>query len=122
MGNINWYISLNYCLQPGNPSLETHNARFQTYPELVTICPPALRCLVYLWEQLCSSCVQIVQSTSAASEAPPPPTSSAKPSPVRHHVRPKATAAQIPPPTSDPDAAKKLKKKKKGNLKIMFKI
>lgn len=34
----------------------------QALPELVTVCPPAMRCLVYLWDQICSNCVQIGQS------------------------------------------------------------
>lgn len=38
--------------------------KLEALPEMVTICPPALRCLVYLWEQLCSNCVQVVQSNS----------------------------------------------------------
>ncbi|XP_037938854.1 E3 ubiquitin-protein ligase highwire [Teleopsis dalmanni] len=33
-------------------------------PEIVTVLPPALRCLVFLWEQICASCVQIVQSNT----------------------------------------------------------
>ncbi|XP_068159965.1 LOW QUALITY PROTEIN: E3 ubiquitin-protein ligase highwire [Drosophila tropicalis] len=36
----------------------------QALPELVSVLPPALRCLVYLWEQICSGCVQIVQSNA----------------------------------------------------------
>lgn len=36
--------------------------KLQALPELVTVCPPAMRCLVYLWDQICSNCVQIGQS------------------------------------------------------------
>lgn len=24
-------------------------------------CPPALRCLVFLWEQICANCIQVIQ-------------------------------------------------------------
>lgn len=36
--------------------------KLQSLPEVVTVLPPALRCLVFLWEQLCSRSVEIVQS------------------------------------------------------------
>lgn len=29
------------------------------------VCPPALKCLVYLWDQLSSNCIQVVQSTAS---------------------------------------------------------
>lgn len=29
--------------------------------DMPTICPPALRCLVFLWEQICTNCVQVIQ-------------------------------------------------------------
>lgn len=27
----------------------------------VTTCPPALRCLVFLWEQISANCIQVIQ-------------------------------------------------------------
>lgn len=42
--------------------MKTEQIKLHTVPEMVTICPPALKCLVYLWEQLCTNCVEIVQS------------------------------------------------------------
>lgn len=29
------------------------------------VCPPALKCLVYLWDQLSSNCIQVVQSAAS---------------------------------------------------------
>lgn len=39
-------------------------SKLQSVPEISMTCPPALRCLVYLWEQLCSNCIQIIQSNA----------------------------------------------------------
>lgn len=36
--------------------------KLQALPEVVTVLPPALRCLVFLWEKLCSKSVEMVQS------------------------------------------------------------
>ncbi|XP_067640218.1 E3 ubiquitin-protein ligase highwire isoform X3 [Eurosta solidaginis] len=36
--------------------------KLHTLPEVVSVLPPALRCLVYLWEQVCTNCVQVMQS------------------------------------------------------------
>lgn len=38
---------------------------------MITVCPPALKCLVYLWEQLCSNCVEIVQSNASITASNP---------------------------------------------------
>lgn len=42
--------------------------KLHALPEVVTVLPPALRSLVYLWEHICSNCVQIVQSNSLNQE------------------------------------------------------
>lgn len=47
--------------------MKTEQIKLQALPELITVCPPALKCLLYLWEQLCSNCVEIVQSNAGAS-------------------------------------------------------
>ncbi|KAG4079975.1 hypothetical protein HA402_006287 [Bradysia odoriphaga] len=58
----------------GNSSV--HNRRFRkngteeqpklhALPELMIVCPPALKCLVYLWDQLSSNCIQVVQSAAS---------------------------------------------------------
>lgn len=44
--------------------------KLQALPEVVSVLPPALRCLVYLWEQICSGCVQIVQSNALEQREP----------------------------------------------------
>lgn len=31
---------------------------------VIASCPPALRCLVYLWEQISTSCIQLAQSNN----------------------------------------------------------
>lgn len=31
-------------------------------------CPPALRCLVFLWEQICANCIQVIQRTGTNME------------------------------------------------------
>lgn len=36
--------------------------KLQALPEVVTVLPPALRCLVFLWEKLCAKSVEMVQS------------------------------------------------------------
>lgn len=35
--------------------------KWEPLPEMSVSCPPALRCLVFLWEQISSNCVQVVQ-------------------------------------------------------------
>ncbi|XP_011290756.1 E3 ubiquitin-protein ligase highwire [Musca domestica] len=42
--------------------------KLHSLPEVVTVLPPALRSLVYLWEHICSNCVHIVQSNSLSQE------------------------------------------------------
>uniref|UniRef100_A0A1B0CBG1 RCR-type E3 ubiquitin transferase n=2 Tax=Lutzomyia longipalpis TaxID=7200 RepID=A0A1B0CBG1_LUTLO len=71
----------------GNSSV--HNRRrgdkckLHALPEIVTVLPPALRCLVYLWEQLCLNCVQLVQSNALATFTDQP----AKESPPNRSTR-----------------------------------
>lgn len=31
------------------------------HSEMTMSCPPALRCLVFLWEQISASCIQVIQ-------------------------------------------------------------
>lgn len=31
------------------------------HSEMSMSCPPALRCLVFLWEQICANCIQVIQ-------------------------------------------------------------
>lgn len=40
------------------------STKLHSLPEVITVLPPALRSLVYLWEKLCSNCVQLVQSNA----------------------------------------------------------
>lgn len=47
--------------------MRNEQIKLQSLPELITVCPPALKCLLYLWEQLCSNCVEIVQSNAGVS-------------------------------------------------------
>lgn len=47
-----------------NLTSEYDKQKLHSLPEVVTILPPALRCLVYLWEQVCTNCIQIVQSNT----------------------------------------------------------
>ncbi|KAL9885814.1 MYC binding protein highwire isoform 2-T2 [Glossina fuscipes fuscipes] len=42
--------------------------KLHSLPEVVTVLPPALRSLVYLWEHICANCIQIVQSNSLGHE------------------------------------------------------
>ncbi|XP_054087808.1 E3 ubiquitin-protein ligase highwire isoform X1 [Zeugodacus cucurbitae] len=46
----------------GEESEGGEKQKLHTLPEVVTVLPPALRCLVYLWEQVCTNCVQVMQS------------------------------------------------------------
>lgn len=39
--------------------------------DMPTICPPALRCLVFLWEQICTNCVQMIQRNGMGSDNDP---------------------------------------------------
>lgn len=45
----------------GEDSEGGEKPKLHTLPEVVTVLPPALRCLVYLWEQVCTNCVQVMQ-------------------------------------------------------------
>ncbi|XP_030378381.1 E3 ubiquitin-protein ligase highwire [Scaptodrosophila lebanonensis] len=49
-------------------SEDADKQKLHALPEVVTVLPPALRCLVYLWEQICANCVQIVQSNTLERE------------------------------------------------------
>lgn len=57
--------------------MKNEQIKLQSLPELITVCPPALKCLLYLWEQLCSNCVEIVQSNAGVSGGGGGPLSSA---------------------------------------------
>lgn len=74
----------------------------KSLPEMMTSCPPALRCLVYLWDQLSSNCVQIVQSNATLS--------SSKNSPAKLANKSQKT---------DTDNKKSRKNNKKGRPKRM---
>lgn len=45
-------------------------SRLDALPEMPVTCPPALRCLVFLWEQITSSCVQLAQTNNADENEP----------------------------------------------------
>lgn len=51
-----------------NPDDLGDKQKLHSLPEVVTVLPPALRSLVYLWEHICSNCVHIVQSNSLSQE------------------------------------------------------
>lgn len=36
------------------------------HSEVTMSCPPALRCLVFLWEQICANCIQTIQRNGFA--------------------------------------------------------
>lgn len=36
------------------------------HSEVSMSCPPALRCLVFLWEQICANCIQVIQRNGLA--------------------------------------------------------
>lgn len=36
-------------------------AKSDSLNEMSTSCPPALRCLVFLWEQISANCIQVIQ-------------------------------------------------------------
>ncbi|XP_055913946.1 E3 ubiquitin-protein ligase highwire isoform X3 [Eupeodes corollae] len=48
----------------GEGNENSEKVKLHSLPEIVTVLPPALRCLVYLWEQVCRNCIQIVQSNT----------------------------------------------------------
>ncbi|XP_020804911.1 E3 ubiquitin-protein ligase highwire isoform X2 [Drosophila serrata] len=54
----------------GGSDADASAQKLQALPEMVSVLPPALRCLVYLWEQICSGCVQIVQSNALEQREP----------------------------------------------------
>lgn len=39
-------------------------------PEMPVTCPPALRCLVFLWEQITANCIQLAQTNNADENEP----------------------------------------------------
>ena len=81
--------------------LEPDKTKLHSLPEIVTVLPPALRCLVYLWEELCSNCLQSIQTTTLKQ---------AKESPLIKPIKP------LKEPTENVEKeSKKLRKKKKGN-------
>lgn len=42
--------------------------KLETLPEISLACPPALRCLVFLWEQINANCIQVLQGNSLNNE------------------------------------------------------
>lgn len=38
------------------------------HSEMSMSCPPALRCLVFLWEQICANCIQVIQRNGINAE------------------------------------------------------
>lgn len=72
--------------------------KLHSLPEVVTVLPPALRSLVYLWEHICSNCVHIVQSNSLSQE--------------RFHSRESTADIGKEKPTAKDRENKKLRKKK----------
>lgn len=38
--------------------------KLETLPEMTSTCPPALRCLVFLWEQINANCIQVLQGNA----------------------------------------------------------
>lgn len=83
--------------------------KLHSLPEMVTICPPALRCLVYLWDQICSNCVQIGQSNMVNPLLSSPSHELASAKLARTAL--KASVAFV-----NEAEAKKQRKKKKGKL------
>lgn len=40
----------------------------ESFSEVSMSCPPALRCLVFLWEQICANCIQVIQRNGLAEQ------------------------------------------------------
>lgn len=72
--------------------------KLHSLPEVVTVLPPALRSLVYLWEHICTNCVHIVQSNSLSQE--------------RFHSRESTADSSKEKPSAKDKESKKSKKKK----------
>ncbi|XP_023291814.2 E3 ubiquitin-protein ligase highwire [Lucilia cuprina] len=81
-----------------NPDDMGEKQKLHSLPEVVTVLPPALRSLVYLWEHICSNCVHIVQSNSLSQE--------------RFHSRESTADSSKEKPTAKDKENKKSKKKK----------
>lgn len=47
-----------------NTNIHGESGKLQSLPEMMPVCPPALRCLLFLWEQLCSNCIQAIQTNA----------------------------------------------------------
>lgn len=41
----------------------------ESFSEVSMSCPPALRCLVFLWEQICANCIQVIQRNGLAEQS-----------------------------------------------------
>lgn len=50
-----------------NTNIASDQGKLQSLPEIMPACPPALRCLLFLWEQLCSNCIQAIQTNTSNS-------------------------------------------------------
>ncbi|XP_055389767.1 E3 ubiquitin-protein ligase highwire-like [Condylostylus longicornis] len=62
-------------LRKGANDSESQNnekTKLHSLPEVVAVLPPALKCLVYLWEQLCTNSAHIVQSNTLENQKTSP--------------------------------------------------
>ncbi|XP_017493583.1 PREDICTED: E3 ubiquitin-protein ligase highwire-like, partial [Rhagoletis zephyria] len=90
----------------GGEELESgEKQKLHTLSEVVTVLPPALRCLVYLWEQVCTNCVQVMQSNIVEREKASGGTPTREPS----------AEAKEKQESNDRDMVKKSRRKKKDD-------
>ncbi|XP_053950715.1 E3 ubiquitin-protein ligase highwire-like [Anastrepha ludens] len=89
----------------GEESEGGEKQKLHTLPEVVTVLPPALRCLVYLWEQVCTNCVQVMQSNIVEREKAGGGTPTREPS----------IDAKEKQESSERELAKKTRRKKKDD-------
>lgn len=59
------YVFLFFC-KFQNSNVSGESSKLQSLPEIMPVCPPALRCLLFLWEQLCSNCIQSIQTNASS--------------------------------------------------------
>lgn len=80
-------------------------SKLRTAPNSVTVLPPSLRCLLYLWEQVCSQCIQVAhngfQDNGSAISTP---------------VRPPRSLKETSVDVAERDTKRNRKKKKGGCL------
>lgn len=94
---------------------ESNDPKLHALSETITVLPPALRSLVYLWEKLCSNCVQLVQSNALEqfkeSNTNPiqPPAHTA----VAQQTQPRAPSQDILDNTDNDKETRNVRKKKK---------